>query len=131
MHRIGVLIAASVLAAFAGVAAPSAAGAADGGFIGTWVSTDPGDGSRQVQTITGAPNGSLTLRYYDESASVCGGPPARLSGHGFAEGDTLVVSGVLVCVPGGNRFGQIDLEVTYVPGADVLTDPSGAVWTRR
>jgi hypothetical protein len=131
MRRIGCLVSAAALAALAGVAVPSAATAAGSGFIGTWVSTDPGDGSNQVQTITGAPNGSLTVRYYDDRATVCGGPPARLSGHGFAEGDTLVVSGVLVCVPGGNAFGRIALEVTYVPGADVLTDPSGAVWTRQ
>jgi hypothetical protein len=130
MRRIWCLVAAGSLAALAGVAAPSAATAAGSGLIGTWASTDT-DGSHQVQTITGSPGGSLTLRYYDDSASVCGGPPARLSGHGFAEDDTLVVTGVLVCIPGGNVFGRISLEVTYVPGADVLTDPSGVVWTRQ
>ena len=130
MRRIRCLVAAAALAAFSGVVAPSAEAAAGSGLIGTWASTDT-DGSHQVQTITGSPSGSLTLRYYDDSARVCGGPPARLSGHGFAEDNTLVVSGVLVCVPGGNVFGRIDLEVTYVPGADVLTDPSGVVWTRQ
>ena len=130
MRRIGCLVAAAALAAFAGVAAPSAATAAGSGFIGTWESTDT-DGSHQVQTITGSPGGSLTLRYYDDSANVCGGPPARFAGHGSAQDDTLVVTGVLVCVPGGNIFGRISLEVTYVPGADVLTDPSGVVWTRQ
>ena len=112
-------------------AAGEAVAAQDSVFSGTWTSTDF-DGSNQELTIRGSGKGALSAFLFDDSATgACDGSPAFLPGTGFADGNTLVVTGTLTCVPGGNvlRF-RISVAFEYSPGTDTLTDEFGVVWSR-
>jgi hypothetical protein len=101
-------------------------------FRGRWTSTDF-DGSHQMLDIRGAGRtGHYALSLFDDSATTaCEGSPAHLRGSGVVDGDSLVMTGTLVCRPGGNplRF-RTSLAFTYDPGTDTLTDESGVAWDR-
>ena len=127
MVRIGSGVAAAALAVGAALA-PSAS-AASSPFVGTWESTDT-DGSHQTMRISGSGRGALAVTYLDDDATVCGHTPARFAGPGEVDGDTLVARVLLVCTPGGNVFGHIEVVTWYLPGTDQLTEPSGVVWSR-
>ena len=75
---------------------------------------------------------ALGAPLFDDSAtSVCGGLPASVAGQGSTAGDTLTMTGVLTCRPGGNplRF-RITVEFVYSPGSDTLADSFGVIWQR-
>lgn len=126
-----VLGALGVIGAGAGVLAPPAS-AQGGDLAGWWTSTDV-DGSHQTLRIRGAgtPVYAMTLRD-DFTTGVCGGPPAKLVGHGVVVEDGVWMTGPLVCLPGGNPLPRqkIELFFAYDGSSDTLTDPSGVVWER-
>jgi hypothetical protein len=105
--------------------------AANGGpFLGTWTSVDT-DGSNQWLSIHGGGSDNYSMYVYDDSASACGGAPARVTGAGTAFDDDLVMLGTLSCAPGGNIFRtRLAIDFHYDSGTDTLTDFSGVVWHR-
>jgi hypothetical protein len=108
----------------------SAQAASDSPFLGTWTSVDT-DGSNQWLRINGGGSDNYAMFLYDDSASVCGGAPARFTGSGTADGDTLIFGGTLTCAGGGNVIRErLALEFELDSGADTLTDFSGVVWQR-
>lgn len=110
----------------------SPASAAPGDLAGTWASVDL-DGSNQTLDINGAGNPVYSVFLRDDFTSGgCGGPPAKLVGHGLADGDALFVVGTLVCLPGGNPIPgeRLGLVFEYDVATDTLTDDSGVVWER-
>jgi hypothetical protein len=113
------------------VVAPPAT-ASGGQLAGTWTSVDT-DGSHQTLRVRGAgtPGYAVTLRD-DFTSGVCGGPPAKLVGHGRALESGLLVVGTLVCLHGGNPVPgeRIVFEFLYDAAGDTLTDDSGVVWER-
>ena len=130
MRARNLLMATTVAVALGGALAPAAT-AAPGDLAGTWTSTDL-DGSSQRLDVNGSGNHGYSMFLYDDEAtSACGGDPARLTGTGQMDGDTLTMTGSLTCLPGGNvlRF-RIDYVFVYSAGADTLTDASGVVWHR-
>jgi hypothetical protein len=110
---------------------PTPAWASAGALAGTWTSVD-NDGSLQTLNITGSGKTVYSMVYVDESATgACNGDPARVSGPGFVAGDSVVMFGTLVCLPGGNVFrSRITLGYDYDPGTGTLTDSFGVVWHR-
>ena len=118
--------------AFGAAALSTPAAAAPGNLAGTWTSVDL-DGSNQTMRIRGAgkPVYAVTLRD-DFTSGICGGPPAKLVGHGAVDGDELLVRGPLVCLHAGNPVPgeRILLSFEYDAGTDTLTDASGVVWER-
>jgi hypothetical protein len=124
-------LALSLAAGGAAALAPPAS-AAGGPLAGRWTSTDV-DGSSQTLRIRGAgtPVYAMTLRD-DVTTGVCGGPPAKVVGHGVADEDGVWMSGPLVCLPGGNPLPRqrIGIFFEYDGTSDTLTDPSGVVWVR-
>jgi hypothetical protein len=132
MHKLmfSVICSALVLIASLGTASDAVA-AQDSVFDGTWTSTDL-DGSNQSLSVSGSGQGALAMFLFDDAATnACGGRPARLVGTGVPDGDSLVMSGTLTCVPGGNvlRF-RISFGFEYSPATDTLTDESGVTWNR-
>ncbi|MFC5177975.1 hypothetical protein [Nocardioides taihuensis] len=125
------VVVAGIVAAGSGALAP-AASAGGGELAGTWTSTDL-DGSHQTLRIrgAGAPVYAMTLRD-DFTTGVCGGPPAKLVGHGVTVEDGVSMTGTLVCVRGGNPLPRerISSFFAYDGASDTLTDPSGVVWER-
>jgi hypothetical protein len=119
-----------VLAFTSAVLAPSAM-AASGGLAGRWTSVDT-DGSHQTLDIRGSGSRAYAVVYVDDSAtSVCGGAPARISGPGYVDGDSLVAVGVLVCLPGGNVLRErLAIGYQYDAATDTLTDDFGILWHR-
>lgn len=116
-------------AAVSGVAVPSGAAGPDP-FDGVWASTDV-DGSEQTLTVSGAAPATRSVTLFDESASVCGGAPAQLTGPGAVNGTSLDVTGPLTCRPGGNQLRvRISVTWTYDASTDTLTDQFGVVWHR-
>lgn len=108
----------------------SAQAANDSSFLGSWTSVDT-DGSNQSLRISGGGSDNYAMFLYDDAASVCGGAPARVTGSGTADGDSLVFRGTLSCAGGGNVFRErLVLEFELDSGADTLTDFSGVVWQR-
>jgi hypothetical protein len=126
----------AVLTATAALLTPAtavAAGGAGGGVLaGTWTSTDVPDGSHQTLTITGSGNHVYSIVYVDDEATgACGGRPARLSGPGFVDGDSVLMVAPLVCLPGGNALRErLAIGVQYDPETDSLVDDFGIVWSR-
>jgi hypothetical protein len=114
------------------VTVPAPATAAAGELAGTWTSVDV-DGSHQTLRVRGAgtPGYAVTLRD-DATSGACGGPPAKLVGHGRAHEGGLLVVGTLVCLHGGNPVPgvRIVFDLEYDPADDTLTDDSGVVWER-
>ena len=132
MGKTAAVTAGAALVAGSMLVAPAAASAASDAFRGTWTSTDL-DGSSQWLAIGGSGTTGLhSARLFDDSAtSVCGGAPASVEGRGTTAGNTLTMTGVLTCRPGGNllRF-RISLDFVYSPRRDVLTDSFGVLWRR-
>ena len=132
MGRKAVVTAGAALVVGSMLVAPATASAASDAFRGTWTSTDV-DGSSQWLAIGGS--GSAGLHSVRGSSTtrphrVCG-LPASVAGQGSTAGDTLTMTGVLTCRPGGNplRF-RITVEFVYSPGSDTLADSFGVIWQR-
>jgi len=124
-------IAVSTLALSAAVLAPPASATA-GALAGTWVSVDV-DGSNQTLEIKGAGNPVYSMSFVDDfTTGVCGGPPAKLVGHGVADGDGVFLLGTLVCLHGGNPIPgeRVSFSLEYDAATDTLTDFAGVVWER-
>ncbi len=123
----------AVLAAGVAVLAPATAAAASGSgpLAGTWTSTDT-DGSHQTLDITGSGNRVYSMVYVDDSATgACGGDPARFSGPGFVDGDSVLMVGTLVCQPRGNPLkGRLEVSFQHDAEADTLVDDFDIVWSR-
>lgn len=93
-------VAVSLFAGAVGLVPPASAAA--GPLAGTWASVDV-DGSNQTLKVKGAGNPVYAIVLRDDFTSgVCGGPPAKLVGHGAADGAELFMRGTLVCLHGGN-----------------------------
>ena len=91
MRRLGVLATVALLLALA--AAPVSAATPSSGFLGSWTSTDPVDGSTQHLVIFGS-NGHVQMAYEDEFATTC-----------LLEGaPTVVFTGVLTGSISGNEL---------------------------
>jgi hypothetical protein len=126
-----VAIAASVLTFSVTALAPPAS-ATSGALAGTWTSVDL-DGSNQTLRVTEAGHPVYSTFYRDDfTSAVCGGPPAKLVGHGVSDGNGLTVVGTLVCLHRGNPIPgeRVSLRFEYDAAADTLTDDSGVVWER-
>lgn len=125
----------AVLTAGAALVVPAtgatAAGGGTGPLAGTWTSIDS-DASHQMLDITGSGNRAYSMVYVDDSATgACGGDPARLSGPGFVDGDSVFMVAVLVCYPGGNQLKErLTVGFHYDSGSDTLTDDFDIVWSR-
>jgi hypothetical protein len=128
------VIAAACSVAIAGgvVGTVDSAAAQTDAFTGTWTSTDF-DGSNQTLTVGGSGTvGRHSVQLFDDSAtSACEGAPARVSGLGTVDESTLVMTGTLTCMPGGNplRF-RISIAFEHDAATDTLTDEFGVVWER-
>lgn len=111
--------------------AATAAGGGGGALAGTWTSMDA-DGSHQSLDITGSGNRVYSMVYIDDSATdACGGDPARLSGPGFVDGDSVLMVAALVCLPGGNDFRErLTVGFQYDSENDILIDDFDIVWSR-
>jgi Tol biopolymer transport system component len=112
--------------------APAPASPKDEVFLGTWTSIDV-DGSHQTLDIQGSGlGGHLVMSIFDDSATTaCGGSPGRLEGSGAVNGESLLMTGTLTCIPGGNPLaGPTSLRFVHDPGTDTLTDESGVTWHR-
>jgi hypothetical protein len=121
-----VVVAAMSLGVAAGTSAPGDV------FQGIWTSIDL-DGSHQTLDVRGSgQQGHHAMFLFDESATRnCNGTPAHAQGSGVVDGNSLVMTGQLTCVPGGNPLrGPVSLLFQYDPGTDTLTDDSGATWYR-
>ena len=131
MRRASLSTAFMVVFAAAGTVLAPPASAASGPLAGTWVSVDT-DGSDQTLDIRGSGHRVYAMTYFDESAtSACEGDPARISGPGFVDGDHITHFGTLICLPGGNVFGErFAIGYHYDASTDTLTDDFGIVWYR-
>ena len=101
-------------------------------FRGSWTSIDT-DGSHQTLDIRGSgKSGHYAVVLFDDSATrSCHGSPARFQGPGLADGNSLLVTGTITCMPGGNPLkGRISIRFVYHPRTDTLTDDSGVTWYR-
>jgi hypothetical protein len=129
MPKIRSLLACGAVLTAAQILAAPVASADTDVFGGTWTSTDT-DGSHQQLDVRGTNPVIRAVSYYDDAASICGGAPARIPGTGAIDGDTLILSGVLACVPGGTPLGRVTVEYVYESSTDSLTDEFGVTWTR-
>ena len=128
-NTLRVLLTVGTLAACTVLLAPSAA-AAQGPLAGTWTSVD-GDGSAQTLNVSGSGTRAYSVVYRDEEAtSACGGNPAQVAGPGYVVGEDLLTVGTIVCVPGGNSLGRIEIFYDYDAATDTLTDQFGIQWYR-
>lgn len=124
-------IAISVLAFSVAALAPPAS-ASPGPLAGTWTSVDL-DGSNQTMRIKGAGNPVYAIFLRDAfTTGACGGPPAKLVGHGVSDRTELSGRGTLVCLHGGNPIPgiRVPFHFEYDVAADTLTDDTGVVWER-
>jgi len=105
--------------------------------VGDWESTDI-DGSYQTITITQNSDGTFSIDYYDDGATICGLAsdgtilyPATLEGTGTATGLALDVSLSITC-HGDTDFaeGPVSVTFTYDAAADTIVDSIGVAWTR-
>jgi hypothetical protein len=131
MRRTILSIAVSVVLAFGTALLSPAASAAGGDLAGTWTSVDL-DGSNQTLQITGSGRHVYAMFLVDDfTTGGCGGPPAQFVGFGVVDGSELLMSGTLICLPGGNPIaGRISISFQYDAATDTLTDFSGVVWHR-
>jgi hypothetical protein len=119
--RKAVVLGAILLGAQLLVALP--ASAAEVPFNGTWTSVDT-DGSNQQLIVRGSGSHSRAVTLLDDAGTVCGGPPATVSG-------AATMRGPVTCQPGGNPFhGRVLVEFLYDSGTDTLVEQSGVVWHR-
>lgn len=138
MRRLRVLAMVALLLALA--TAPASAAAPSAGFLGTWSSTDPVDGSAQHLVITGS-NGHVQMMYVDEFATTCldvGAPTVAFSGvlTGAISGNELVGwwkaagCGPQLVLRAADRFAWI---FEYDPNTDTLfgaVNDGPATWSR-
>lgn len=125
---VGVLIAGGLLLAPANTSAAAQHGT--GPLAGQWASIDT-DFSHQELDITGSGNRVYSMVYVDDSATVCATKPARLSGPGYADGDSVFMVAALICLPGGNQLKErLTIEFRHDAVSDTLTDSFGVVWER-
>jgi hypothetical protein len=90
VRRLGLVATAAVLSIM--VIVQVSAAASKSGVIGSWSSSDPGDGSAQHLYVTGGTG--LNIKYVDDFGSVCvriGAPTVVFTGRltGYADGDAL------------------------------------------
>lgn len=132
MRRIVLVGMCSVVLAAVVLAVGASASPRDDLFGGSWTSIDI-DGSHQTLKIRGSgQSGHHAMVLFDDSATTaCDGSPARFKGSGLVDGDSLLMTGTLTCMPGGNplRF-RVSLGFVYNPETDTLTDDSGVTWHR-
>ncbi len=132
MRRIVLVGMCSVVLAAVVLAVGASASPRDDVFRGSWTSIDI-DGSHQTLKIRGSgQSGHHAIVLVDDSATTaCHGSPARFKGSGLVDGDRLLMTGTLTCMPGGNRLrGRTFLGFVYDPGAETLSDDSGVTWYR-
>jgi len=109
---------------------PGAQAAQGGGYAGDWVSVDT-DGSNQTLQVRGSGQGAYGVVYRDDDATTCDHDPASLTGSGDVVDGEMVVTGSLVCVPGGSQFHRlIEVGFVYDSETDTLVDDFGVIWTR-
>ncbi|MQA91669.1 MAG: hypothetical protein GEU90_15830 [Gemmatimonas sp.] len=121
------VVLAAVLAGVGASASPS-----DDVFRGSWTSIDI-DGSHQMLDIRGSgQSGHYAMVLFDDSATLaCDGSPVRFQGSGLVDGNSLLMTGAITCIPGGNPLqGRISIRFVYNPGTDTLTDDFGVTWYR-
>lgn len=120
----------SAVLTLGGIALAAPASAASGPLAGTWTSIDT-DGSNQTLDIMGSGRHAYSMIFVDDVAtSACDGDPAMLTGPGVVDGDVLVMTGALTCLPGGSLFPRFTLDFVYDSSTDTLTDGFGIVWHR-
>lgn len=127
------LIATGVVLSLALAATPVAAAPAVGSsFAGTWVSTDPGDGSTQTLKISAGPRPSVVYQdFYARSCDSNGSPSTHWvsAGQGEVDGDFLAIayhkSGC-----GWFTIGGYEDFVVYDPTTDTLSDSEGTPYHR-
>ena len=138
MRRLGVMATVALLLAL--TTTPALAGAPSSGFLGSWTSTDPVDGSTQHLTIMGS-NGHVQMQYVDEYATTCvleGAPTVAFAGvlTGAISGNELVGwwkaagCGPQLVLRASFRFAWF---FEYDPNTDTLfgaTNDGPATWTR-
>jgi len=138
MHRFATAAAAVLVLALG--AGPASAATPSSGFLGSWTSIDPVDGSTQHLVIVGS-NGKVQMSYVDEFATTCVNEGAA----------TAVFTGVLTGAISGNELvgwwkvagcgPQIVLRASYGfawffeydPGTDTLfgaVNDGPAIWHR-
>lgn len=136
MRRLGIIVAASMLAALTAVPVSAAAPSL---FLGTWTSIDPVDGSSQHMTIRGGTN--VQIEYVDEFATTCVNIGASTTVFtGVLTGrisDTFMVGewksagcGSQLVLRSADRFAWF---FVYDPGTDTLygaLNDGPAVWSR-
>jgi len=132
MKTIALVATCSMMLALVAFGAAAAASAQDDVFRGSWTSIDF-DGSHQTLDIQGSGRaGHHAMFAFDDSATTaCHGSPAHFQGSGVVHGRSLVMTGTLTCIPGGNPFGgRISIGFVYDSATDTLTDDSGVTWYR-
>jgi hypothetical protein len=132
MRKIVLVVICSLVLAGVAMGAGAAASPQDDVFRGSWTSTD-NDGSHQTLDIQGSGQGGhhAMFLFDDFTSGACEGSPAHVQGAGVVDGDRLVMTGTLTCMPGGNplRF-RVSITFEYNPDTDTLTDDSGVTWYR-
>lgn len=120
---------------------PAPVAALESPFRGTWFSTDD-DGSAVTMTVEVSGDGVVEIDVVDDSAHVCAGAAATISGTGRLESDTEMVipTPVLTCDDGTEPLAQDgvpmediirDLTFTHDPENDSLTDSLLSTWSRE
>ena len=131
MRRTLLAIICSLLGAVVVIGTAPPVAARTGTVSGTWTSID-NDGSSQELIVRGSGQGKYAMFLVDDSATnACDGNPAMFVGTSVPDGNTLLMTGSLTCLPGGNVVRhRITIEFEYSPGTDTLTDETGVTWYR-
>ena len=104
-------------------------------FVGTWISTDPGDGSNQ-QLVISKNDDIYDVNYEDDVASSCGFDnfgktiAATGTGSGIANGNVLGVDFSIYCLTNPQSFlATVHVDYTYNETANTIKDGS-TTWRR-
>lgn len=104
-------------------------------FLGNWVSSDPGDGSNQLLSIS-KNDGEYYVEYFDEVASMCGldsngnAVAATGAGLGTLNGNVLSVELSIYCETDPQSFlGSFPVDIPYDESTNTIGD-SETVWSR-